>query len=126
REVQAIVASAGRAIVEPSLLASPAPLGEARVELPDEGRVVVTQNKIERIKTEKDGFDIVEDVPRIAQEPWQSIDEGDRERLKWAGVFFRRQTPGQFMMRVRMPNGHSNAAQIRELAAIARDVGVEF
>lgn len=125
-EVQAIVDVACRGIVEPDVLASPAPLGEARVELPDEGRVVVTQNKIERIKTEKDGFDIVEDVPRIAQEPWQSIDEGDRERLKWAGVFFRRQTPGQFMMRVRMPNGHSNAAQVRELAAISRDVGAEF
>ena len=64
--------------------------------------VVVTLNKIERYKSEKDGLDIVADVPRLAQEGWQAIDEGDRERLKWAGVFFRRQTPGRFMMRVRM------------------------
>ena len=49
---------------------------------------------------------------------WEAIDEGDRERLKWAGVFFRRQTPGRFMMRVRMSNGLTNAEQI---ATIARD-----
>ena len=88
--------------------------------------VVVTLNKIERLKREKDGLDIVADVPRLAQEGWQAIDEGDRERLKWAGVFFRRQTPGRFMMRIRMSNGQTNAAQIRAIAEISRDVGADF
>ena len=126
-EVQAIVDVACRGIVEPDVLSSGArDAEEARVDLPDHARVVVTLNKIERIKSEKDGLDIVEEVPRLAQEPWQSIDEGNRERLKWAGVFFRRQTPGQFMMRVRISNGHSNAAQLRELASISRDVGALF
>jgi NAD(P)H-dependent nitrite reductase large subunit len=126
-EVQAIVDIACRGLVEPDLLSSPArDADEMRVEVPDPDRVVVTLNKIERIKSEKDGLDIVEDVPRIAQEPWEAIDDGNRERLKWAGIFFRRQTPGHFMMRVRMSNGHTNAAQLRELAAISRDVGAEF
>lgn len=88
--------------------------------------VVVTLNKIERLKREKDGLDIVHDVPRLAQEGWQKIDEGDRERLKWAGVFFRRQTPGRFMMRVRISNGLANAPQIRTLAEITREIGVGF
>jgi ferredoxin-nitrite reductase len=33
--------------------------------------------------------------------------------LKWVGVFFRRPTPGKFMMRVRMPNGFVRSAQLR-------------
>lgn len=83
-------------------------------------------NKIEEIKAEKDGLDILGDVPRYAQEGWQAITDGDKERLKWAGVFFRRQTPGHFMMRVRIPNGMSNAEQFRTIANISDEMGKGF
>lgn len=83
-------------------------------------------NKIEEYKKEKDGLDVLQDVPRYAQEGWEAITEGDRERLKWTGVFFRRQTPGHFMMRVRIPNGISNAAQFRVIAQISREFGKGF
>ena len=83
-------------------------------------------NKIEEYKREKDGLDVLQDVPRYAQEGWEAITEGDRERLKWAGVFFRRQTPGRFMMRVRIPNGISNAAQLRALGEISQKYGKGF
>ena len=72
----------------------------------------ITLNKIERYKREKDGLDVEADIQRFARDGWEAIDESDRERLKWLGVFFRRQTPGRFMMRIRMPNGFTNAAQI--------------
>lgn len=88
--------------------------------------VVVTLNKIERYKQEKDGLDILQDVPKFATAGWEAIEEGDRERLKWAGVFFRRQTPGHFMMRVRMPNGLTNAVQVRTLADISHEFGPGF
>ena len=83
-------------------------------------------NKVEGLKREKDGLDILQDVPRYAKEGWETIPAGDRERLKWAGVFFRRQTPGHFMMRIRIPNGISNAAQIRTIAEIGREFGKGF
>ena len=54
-------------------------------------------NKIEECKKEKDGLDILKDIPRYADEGSQAITDGDKERMKWAGVFFRRQTPGHFM-----------------------------
>jgi NAD(P)H-dependent nitrite reductase large subunit len=127
-EVQEIVELACRGLADPEVLAAPPSYVVSGLSpiphQPDE--VVVTLNKIERIKSEKDGLDIVEDVPRLAQAGWEAIDEGNRERLKWAGVFFRRQTPGRFMMRVRMSNGHTNAEQIRTLAEITRDVGAAF
>ena len=83
-------------------------------------------NKIEQYKAEKDGLDILGDIPRYAQEGWEAITDGDKERLKWAGVFFRRQTPGHFMMRVRISNGMSNAAQFRTIADISDEMGKGF
>ena len=83
-------------------------------------------NKIEEYKQEKDGLDVLADLPRFASEGWQSIGDGDKERLKWLGVFFRRQTPGDFMMRVRIPNGISTSQQFRTLADISQEFGPGF
>ncbi|HWP23603.1 MAG TPA: Rieske 2Fe-2S domain-containing protein [Candidatus Binatia bacterium] len=83
-------------------------------------------NKIEEYKKEKDGLDVLQDIARYAAEGWQAISEGDKERLKWTGVFFRRQTPGHFMMRVRIPNGIATASQLRALAEISREFGKGF
>lgn len=126
-EVQAIVDLACQGLTAPDVLAA----GEHATAVPEtpvpaDGQVVVTHNKIERYKAEKDGLDIVDDIPRFAQAGWQAIDEGDRERLKWAGVFFRRQTPGRFMMRVRISNGVTNAAQLNVLAQISAEFGAGF
>ena len=121
-QVQLIVELASRALPPPEVPASTEP----EPTTPPDGTLVVTLNKIERYKQEKDGLDILPDVPLLAQAGWQAIDEGDRERLKWAGVFFRRQTPGAFMMRVRMPNGIAHAGQIRVMAEISREFGPGF
>ena len=83
-------------------------------------------NKIEAIKSEKDGLDILRDIPAFARHGWQAISPPDRDRLKWAGIFFRRQTPGRFMMRVRITNGISNSDQFRALAGISHDYGAGF
>jgi len=80
-------------------------------------------NKIEQIKAERDGLDIGADIARYAELGWQAIEESDLERLKWWGVFFRRHTPGHFMMRIRIPNGIASAAQLRAIAAIATRCG---
>jgi len=125
-EVERIVALACQGLATPEVLAAPDRVEEPAPSVPAGGAVIVTLNKIERFKKEKDGLDIVSEVPRLAREGWEAIDEGDRERLKWAGVFFRRQTPGRFMMRVRISNGVTNAAQIRTLAEITRRHGVGF
>lgn len=83
-------------------------------------------NKVEEYKKEKDGLDVLHDLPRYAKEGWETITDGDRERLKWLGVFFRRQTPGYFMMRIRISNGISNSAQFRAIAEISQEFGKGF
>lgn len=80
-------------------------------------------NKIELLKTAKDGLDIKPDIQRFAKEGWESIGEDDIERLKWYGVFLRKPTPGFFMLRVRIPNGHTHSYQVRTLAEIALKFG---
>ena len=83
-------------------------------------------NKIEEYKKEKDGLEIIRDIPRYAENGWETITEGDKERLKWAGVFFRRQTPGRFMMRLRIPNGFISAMQLRTVGEISSEFGKGF
>src|SRR5216684_6740707 len=80
-------------------------------------------NKIEELKAQKDGLDVGADIPRYAQFGLEAIEEGDLDRLKWWGVFFRKQTPGYFMMRLRIPNGVTTPAQFRAIAAIANRMG---
>jgi len=64
------------------------------------------RNTIEKIKAEKDGLDLLPEIAALCKVPWKDIPPADLEtRLKWLGVFFRKKTPGYFMMRVRMPNG---------------------
>ena len=122
-EVERIVALACQGLAAPALLEAPSSVDVPRSPVAAAGEVVVTLNKIERYKQEKDGLDVLADVPTLAQNGWQRIDEGDRERLKWAGVFFRRQTPGQFMMRVRIANGLTTTAQLQVLADVSEEFG---
>jgi len=80
-------------------------------------------NKIEQIKAEKGGLEVGRDIPRYAELGVDAIEEGNLERLKWWGIFFRKHTPGHFMMRIRIPNGISSAAQLRTIGRIANRVG---
>jgi len=75
-------------------------------------------NRFEALKQAKDGLDILEDVPRFAQEGFESIPDDDLERLKWAGMFHRKPTRPYFMMRIRFPSGIATTNQIRTLANI--------
>jgi ferredoxin-nitrite reductase len=81
-------------------------------------------NKFEKIKAEKDGLDVKNQLEDFAQMGWEAIDASDRDyRLKWLGVFFRPVTPGQFMVRMRMPHGVMNSLQMRVLAEIVERYG---
>jgi ferredoxin-nitrite reductase len=126
-EVEAIVALACRGLEQRSSVPGsefqvPGSTTDPEPAIP----TVEPVNKIERLKQERDGLDVADDVPRFARDGWETIGDTDRERLKWLGVFFRRQTPGQFMMRIRMPNGFTNAAQLRAISELSQKCGTGF
>ena len=83
-------------------------------------------NKIEQIKADKDGLDVGEAIPRYARLGVDGIGDGDLERLKWWGIFLRRHTPGHFMMRIRIPNGITNAVELRAIGGIVDRCGRGF
>ena len=76
-------------------------------------------NAAEVLKQEKNGLEVINDIPNYIRDGWESIPPNERDRLKWVGVFYRRQTPGAFMMRLRMSSGFSNAEQFRAIAEIS-------
>lgn len=83
-----------------------------------------SQNKFEKLKAEKDGLLVKQELDHFAQIGWEAMDELDRDhRLKWVGIFFRPVTPGKFMMRLRMPSGILNSQKLRVLAGIVQRYG---
>jgi ferredoxin-nitrite reductase len=81
-------------------------------------------NKVELIKLEKDGLDVIRTIiEEYAAGGYASITEDDLNRFKWAGVYEQKPRDGHFMMRVRINSGIVNSAQARVLAGISRDYG---
>ncbi len=84
-------------------------------------------NKIEALKTAKDGLDVLPDLHRYAAiaaaggDP--EIPPDDLERLKWYGLFHRKPTPGYFMLRLLCPGGVLTAEQLTAIGEISNAVG---
>src|SRR5947209_12954747 len=70
-----------------------------------------------------DGLRIRELLPEIIERGAAALTHAEKELLKWVGVFFRKPSPGKFMMRIRMPNGFSRSEQLRTVAELSRRLG---
>ncbi|MGL5793041.1 MAG: ferredoxin--nitrite reductase, partial [Waterburya sp.] len=83
-------------------------------------------NKVEKVKAAKDGLDVKNELEHFAQIGWEAVEQADLEtRLKWLGIFYRPVTPGQFMVRMRVPNGIVKSEQMRVLASAIERYGDE-
>ncbi len=81
-------------------------------------------NKIEKNKAEKDGLAVGPEIEKFAAIGWEKVDKTDLElRLKWYGIFWRPKTPGQFMLRLRVPNGVLKSDQLDIIASIVARYG---
>jgi ferredoxin-nitrite reductase len=70
-----------------------------------------------------DGLRILDHLPQIIQRGAEALTPAEKELLKWVGVFYRKPTPGKFMMRIRMPNGFVRSDQLRTIAELSRRLG---
>jgi nitrite reductase (NADH) large subunit len=85
------------------------------------------RNKIEIMKEEKDGLDCLPDLLKHApNNNWAELSEDDKQRAKWQGLFFRKATPGNFMLRIRFKAGQGNARQLRVIADLSDEFGKGF
>ncbi len=97
----------------------------ATVERKDPPHVPVGTNSIEGYKASMNGngLQILDHFPQIIERGVEALTPAEKELLKWVGVFFRKPTPGKFMMRIRMPNGFSRSNQLRTIAELSRRLG---
>lgn len=90
-------------------------------------------NPIEKAKLAKDGTSAFVDVYEYAAKfrsgemTWEEVEAADMNtRLKFVGMLHRdKRTPGQFMMRLKVPNGIVNADQMRFYAQCVEKYGEE-
>jgi ferredoxin-nitrite reductase len=83
------------------------------------------RNSVESLKSLKwwNPLRVRHDLPGMIAKGSAALTPADKDLLKWVGIFFRKPTPGHFMMRVRMPNGFATSTQLRAIADISRRVG---
>jgi len=90
-------------------------------------------NPIEKAKLKKDGLSAITDVYEYAAKfrsgdmTWEEVEKADmNSRLKFVGMLHRdKRTPGQFLMRLKVPNGIVNADQMRFYADCVEKYGPE-
>lgn len=70
-----------------------------------------------------DGLLIRDRLPALIDAGWEKLTPPDKDLLKWLGVFFRKPTPGRFMMRIRMPNGFARSHQLAAIADLSTRLG---
>lgn len=88
---------------------------------------VLKANKLEAMKHHKDGLDCLEDILAHARTGnWEELSDDDKQRFKWYGLFFRKQTPGNFMLRLRSTSGFMNSRQFRVIADLSDRHGKGF
>ena len=97
----------------------------AAVEPREPAPIPVGTNAVEGYKASMggDGLRILEHLPQIIDRGVDALTPAEKELLKWVGVFFRKPTPGKFMMRIRMPNGFLKSSQLRTIAELSRRLG---
>jgi sulfite reductase beta subunit-like hemoprotein len=80
--------------------------------------------KMERIKKEKNPFEVWQDIERYAVNGFDSIQSDDFDRFKWYGIYTQRpQQDGFFMLRVKIPNGDLTSQQLKVIADISEKYG---
>ena len=80
-------------------------------------------NKVELLKLQKSPLSLIQDIYRWADEGFEAIPPEYYDLFKWHGFFYRKQTPGFFMLRMRISNGIVNSTQLRAIAELSRDYG---
>jgi ferredoxin-nitrite reductase len=80
-------------------------------------------SKIERIKAETDGLDVLPELLRAAREGWETLHPDHVGLLKWYGLYAHNTQDGHFMLRTKVVQGKLSAAQVEVMASIAADFG---
>ncbi|MBI3801955.1 MAG: nitrite/sulfite reductase [Deltaproteobacteria bacterium] len=85
--------------------------------------LVLKRNSIERLKREKFPFEVLAEVPQLAERGYEHIPEEDIVRLQWYGLYHDKPKIGTFMMRVKVPSGILSPRGLRTIGEISLRYG---
>jgi ferredoxin-nitrite reductase len=80
-------------------------------------------SKIERIKAQTDGLDVLPELLRAAREGWETLDPDHVGLLKWYGLYAHNTQDGHFMLRTKVIQGKLSIEQVETMASIAEEFG---
>lgn len=85
-------------------------------------------NKVELLKQDKDGLDVLADLKRYSDAgSYEAIEAGDLEqRFKWFGVYRQKPNTGHFMLRIKVPGGQLTPAQLAGIAELTEQYARGF
>ncbi|MFA9478692.1 nitrite/sulfite reductase [Phycisphaerales bacterium AB-hyl4] len=77
-------------------------------------------NKVEELKKAKDGYDVLKDLIAHSEAgDYDAISEDDvANRFKWWGVYRQKPNVGHFMLRIKIPGGQLNPAELNAIAEL--------
>src|SRR5215471_9521155 len=88
---------------------------------PLRGQVMI---KIEEVKKQKDGLDVLADIYRYARLGAKSISPDDEMLFRWYGIYTQRPAEdGFFMVRIRIPGGDLTPSQLSTIAWLSGKYG---
>lgn len=85
--------------------------------------LVYKRNYIERLKRDRPGLDVREELSDLIARGYEDVPEEDVVRLYWWGLAHDKPKIGTFMVRVKVAGGLVSAAQLRALGVIAQTYG---
>lgn len=88
--------------------------------------LIYKRNKVERLKRDKDPYDVVDELPEFIEKGYEDIPEDDIVRLYWHGIVHDKPKTGQFMIRLKVPCGIVTPAQLRGVGTIAEQYGDNY
>ena len=72
----------------------------------DTWELVRKRNFVERLKHEKGGLEVINDLPAMIETGYEAIPEEDIVRMQWYGLYHDKPKVGYFMLRVKTPGRH--------------------
>ncbi len=88
--------------------------------------LVRKRNFVERLKNEKGGLAVLDDLPAMIDAGYEAVPEEDFVRMQWYGLYHDKPKIGHFMLRVKLPGGQLTPAKLRTMGEISQRFGRGF
>jgi hypothetical protein len=81
------------------------------------------RNFVERLKAEKGGLAVIDDLPAMIETGYEAVPEEDFVRMQWYGLYHDKPKLGYFMLRVKLQGGLLTPAKLRTIGEISQRFG---